>query len=105
MMPPVIEGPSAWAFVWVAHPSGERALRPEVHLFLADRYGRLARHHGRLGHKARASSLDRKAEEHFRLGGGQPPPAVAMAMARPRARAVYAAAHVAPWQPHDEDAS
>jgi hypothetical protein len=60
-------------------------LRPEVHLYLADRYGRLARHHQRCGHASRASALNQKAEKHYRLGGGgEPPPAVAMAMPGPR---------------------
>jgi hypothetical protein len=58
-----------------------------VHLFLADRYGRLAKHHHRLGHEERARVLDRKAETHFRLGGGiEPSPAAAMALPRPASR-------------------
>ena len=76
---------TTWALVRFVSPLGDRALRPEVHLFLADRYGRLAEHHRKAGHHRRALVLDRKAEEHLRLGGGdEPPPAVAVAMPVPR---------------------
>ena len=76
---------STWALVRFVSPLGSRALRPEVHLFLADRYGRLAEHHRKAGHHRRALVLERKAEEHLRLGGGdEPPPAVAVAMPVPR---------------------
>jgi hypothetical protein len=75
---------STWALVRFVRPFGERELRPEVHLFLADRYGRLAQHHRRAGRVGRALALERKAQEHLRLGGGDLPPAVAMAMAVPR---------------------
>lgn len=94
---------STHMLVWLAHPSATRVLRPEVHLFLADRYGRLARHHQRLGHARRASELDRMAEEQFRLGGGgEPPPAVALAMPVPRAQVlVDAIARTGSWLPDD----
>ena len=76
---------STWALVRFVSPVGDRALRPEVHLFLSDRYGRLAEHHRKAGHHQRASALDRKAQEHLRLGGGdEPPPAVAVAMPVPK---------------------
>lgn len=106
-------GPSPWrlrwdlasthVLVWLAHPSAGGELRPEVHLFLADRYGRLARHHQRLGHPKRAVALDHKAEEHFRLGGGDwPPPAVAMAMPLPRPKVLRdAVARPGPRNPDD----
>jgi hypothetical protein len=89
--------------VWLARPSESRVLRPEVHLFLADRYGRLARWHERLGHSRRAIELDQKADEQFRLGGGyEPPPAVAMAMPIPRPTVfVDVVARAAPWHPDD----
>ena len=89
--------------VWIARPSVEKELRPEVHLFLADRYGRLARHHQRLGHVKRAIELNQKAEEYCRLGGwNEPPPAVAMAMPVPRPRLlVDAVARPRPWDPDD----
>ena len=70
---------------WLVHPTVLKVLHPEVHLFLADRYGRLARYHRNRGNKRRAQELDLKATEHFRLGGGdEPPPAVAAVMGRPR---------------------
>jgi hypothetical protein len=75
---------STWALVRFVRPFGERELRPEVHLFLADRYSRLAQHHRRGGHAGRALALERKAQEHLRLGGGDLPPAVAIAMPVPR---------------------
>jgi hypothetical protein len=94
---------STHVLVWLARPSETRVLRPEVHFFLADRYGRLARHHQRLGHVRRAIELDQKAEEQFRLGGGcEPPPAVAMAMPAPRPRVlVDVVARAGPWHPDD----
>jgi len=94
---------STRVLVWLARPSEARVLRPEVHLFLADRYGRLARHHQRLGHARRAIELDQMAEEEFRLGGGvEPPPAVAVAMPVPRPRVlVDAVARGGPWHPDD----
>lgn len=105
--------PSAWrlrwdvgsthVLLWLANPSGEHVVRPEVHLFLADRYGWLARHHRRLDHVGRAKDLDHKAEEHFRLGGScEPPPAVAVAMPHPRRRGlVEAVARMGPTRPDD----
>jgi hypothetical protein len=84
---------STQVLIWLAHPSEDRQLRPEVHLFLADRYGRLAQHHRRRGHLRQAATLDGRAEEHFRLGGGiEPPPAVSMAMPIPRPRVLVKAA-------------
>jgi hypothetical protein len=75
---------STWALVLFVRPFGDRELRPEVHLFLADRYDRLAQHHRRGGRVGRALALEGKAQEHLRLGGGDLPPAVAMAMPVPR---------------------
>jgi hypothetical protein len=59
--------------------------KPEVHLFLGDRYWRLAEFHALKGAKQKAAQLRAKAEHHLRLGGWQPtlPPAAAMAMAVP----------------------
>jgi hypothetical protein len=60
--------------------------KPEIHLFLGDRYWRLSEHHERKGSKRKAARLRATAERHLRLGGWQPtlPPAVAMAMPVPR---------------------
>jgi hypothetical protein len=59
--------------------------KPEVHLYLGDRYWRLSDHHDQKGAKRKAARLRAKAEHHLRLGGWHPPtsPAAAMAMAVP----------------------
>jgi hypothetical protein len=63
----------------------DEALRPEVHRYFADRYARLAYHHRRLGHTARANSLWAKSLRHWHWGGGDPiPPTAALAMPAPR---------------------
>jgi hypothetical protein len=92
---------TTWALVRFVAPFGDRSLRPEVHLFLADRYGKLAQHHRRSGNTRRASVLERKALEHLRLGGGDLPPAVAVAMPVPRPPRSVNAIGVAPNEPDD----
>ena len=92
---------STWMLVRFVNPFGDRPLRPEVHLFLADRYGRLAQHHRRAGRERRALVLERKAEEHLRLGGGDLPPAVAVAMPVPRPGVLTNAVGVPPEEPDD----
>lgn len=93
---------TTWALVRFVSPLGDRALRPEVHLFLADRYGRLAQHHRKAGHHRRALVLGRKAEEHLHLGGGdEPPPAVAVAMPVPTSSAPVEAIGIPPDGPDD----
>jgi len=73
------------ALIWLADPTRSKQLDSEVHLYLADRYGRLARWYDRAGRKGRAAKYDDLAEYHFRVGGGlEPPPAVAVAMPIPR---------------------
>ena len=56
---------------------------PELCLFLADRYWRLADHHGIRGRERAARRLARKAERYFAEGGGEHPPPVAVAVAMP----------------------
>jgi hypothetical protein len=76
---------SAKILVWVASVGRDAALTPEAHLYFFDRYQKLADYHRRRGHIARAERLQEKADEHYRLGGGDGPPyAAAMAMLRPR---------------------
>lgn len=84
------------ALEWLIHPAVLKVTHPEVHLFLADRYGLLARYHRHHGNRRRAQELDLKAAQHFRLGGGdEPPRAVAVAMGRPRPwKFVDAVSHV-----------
>jgi hypothetical protein len=87
---------SAWRLRWdlwstnvllrLALASGRGDTRPEVHLYLADLYGRLAAHHRRAGHPNTARRLQTKSDEHWLDGGGDGPPyAAAMAMPRPGA--------------------
>ena len=77
----------ARALMWVANPTGEHAFQPHVHLYLADRYGLLTRVCRRLGLVAMARAVEERATLHFAMGGGdEPPPAAAMALARPRSR-------------------
>jgi len=59
--------------------------KPEVHLFLGDRYWRLSDHYEQKGATRKAARLRVKAERHLRLGGWEPilPPAAAIAMPIP----------------------
>ena len=76
---------TAKVLVWVASVGRDAELTSEAHIFFFDRYQRLAEHHRRRGHDARARRLQAKADEHYALGGGDGPPyAAAMAMPRPR---------------------
>jgi hypothetical protein len=60
-------------------------LRPEVHLYLGERYERLAAHVARRGARARAKRLDDRAQWHYaRVPFDDPPRAAAMAMPVPR---------------------
>lgn len=65
-------------------------LQPHVHLYLADRYRRLARHHEVPRHLRRAEVLLAKSYWHLKLGGGdRPPPAAALAMPAPRRPTIH----------------
>jgi hypothetical protein len=91
---PIHESP--WRLRWdlwsvqmllrLALASGRGETRPDVHLFFADRYARLAEHHQRKGRHDSARRLMLKSAEHKQLGGGddEPPYAAAMAMPHPR---------------------
>jgi hypothetical protein len=70
----------------LALASGRGETRPDVHLFFADRYARLAEHHQRKGRHDSARRLRLKSAAHTQLGGGdgEPPHAAAMAMSHPR---------------------
>jgi hypothetical protein len=72
--------------LWVAGAGRLGEPVPGVHLYLYDRYSRLAQYHQRRGHPKRASRLFAKADKHYRRSGytGPPPFAAAMAMPRPR---------------------
>ena len=76
---------TAKVLVWVASVGRNVELTSEAHIYFFDRYQRLADHQRRRGHLARARTLQTKADEHFKLGGGDGPPyAAAMGMPRPR---------------------
>ncbi|HZA55705.1 MAG TPA: hypothetical protein VE616_15765 [Candidatus Udaeobacter sp.] len=62
------------------------AVRPEIYLFLGDRYWRLARRHFVRGRRRSAQRLVRTARLYFRQGGGpEPPPLAAASMPIPEA--------------------
>ena len=76
---------TAKVLVWVASAGRDAELTSDAHIYFFDRYQRLAECHRRRGHGARARRLQAKADEHYRLGGGDGPPyAAAMGMPRPR---------------------
>jgi hypothetical protein len=76
---------SAKLLVWIAAVGRDAHLRPEAHLYLFDRYSRLAQVYRRRGNEAKARALGARADEHYRASGGDGPPyAAAMAMPRPR---------------------
>ncbi len=71
----------ALVLMWLANPTGCYSFQPHVHLYLADRYGRLAVAYGRRSKFATAARLADKSTLHFNLGGGdEPPPAAALAI-------------------------
>ena len=73
------------AILWVVSARRVGEPKPEVHLYLYDRYSRLAEHYQRRGKRKKASRLRAKAEEHYKRSGRTGPPyAAAMAMPRPR---------------------
>ena len=69
---------------FVAGISREIRLAPEIHVFLYDRYWRLAKWHEARGHARRARTLKARALHHWAQAGyDEPPPAVALAMPIP----------------------
>jgi hypothetical protein len=78
-------------------------LKPEVHLYLGDRYQRLADHLARRGLSARAGRLDDKARWHYAQAGFDDfPRAAAMAMPVPRPR-IFTDARGKPLDRRDPD--
>ena len=68
------------------------SVRPELPLFLGDRYWRLAHRHFVHGRRKAAERLVRKARRYFRIGGGpEPPPLAAGVMPIPPAPSLTAA--------------
>jgi hypothetical protein len=68
--------------VFTAGRGGEP--KPEVHLFLGDRYWRLADYYAERGRKQKALRLRAKANNHLSQGHWNPPLPPAMAMAVPQ---------------------
>jgi hypothetical protein len=93
----IVENPSAWRLRYdvlsvrlmllLVGRVSQEDLKPEVHLYLGDRYERLADHHARRGLSSRAIRLDDKARWHYAQAGFDDfPRATAMAMPVPRPR-------------------
>jgi hypothetical protein len=77
-----LEVASTRVLMWVANPTGLHGFQPHVHLYLADRYGRLAAAYRHRSRFFMANRMADKANLHFDLGGGEhePPPAAAVAL-------------------------
>ena len=76
---------SARVLLWLGSAGAADDLRPEVHLYLYDRYWRLGVCHQRAGRFKKATDLKARAEHHWRMSGGdEPPVAAATAMRPPR---------------------
>ena len=76
----------AWgrALLAIATMHEGAAVRPDIYLFLGDRYWRLARRHFLRGRRDNAQRLVRKARFYFKAGGGpEPPPLAAASMPVP----------------------
>jgi hypothetical protein len=73
------------AVLWVTTVRRAAEPKPEVHLYLYDRYSRLAEYYERRGKRKKASRLRAKAHAHYdRSGYTGPPFAAAIAMPRPQ---------------------
>ena len=76
---------SAKVLVWLASLGRDVELTTDTHQYFFDRYHRLARYYRMRGNQKVAARLQAKADEHYRVGGGDGPPyAAAMGMPRPR---------------------
>ena len=87
-----------WArgLLWFASSGrGGREPKRDVHLFMADRYGRLADFYAGRGEAGKAKRMSLKSEWHYREAGPEGPPrAVAMAMPVPGVKPVDAVSHL-----------
>jgi len=73
--------------MWLANPTGRHAFQPHVHLYLADRYGRLATIHRRRARFIDSNRLADTAAFHAAIGDElAPPPAAALAVGSERRR-------------------
>lgn len=75
---------SAKGLLWIAGAGRSGDPSPQVHLYLYDRYWRLAVVMERKGRASRAAAYRARAVEHYRLSGHDGPPfAAALALPRP----------------------
>jgi hypothetical protein len=94
-----LEVASTHVLMWIANPTGLHSFQPHVHLYLADRYGRLAIAYRRRSRLLIADRLEGKAKLHFDLGGGdEPPPAAALALGSTQRQLIDADGTVDPTQ-------
>ena len=76
----------AWAqgLLWVASAGRGGEPKRDVHLYLADRYGRLSDYYAQRGQAQKAHRFNLKSEWHYRAAGpDEPPRAVAVALPIP----------------------
>src|SRR6186997_1555387 len=72
------------ALLWVASAGRPNSAKPDVHLYLAERYARLANCYSSTGAHTKAERLLNKADFHYRQAGPTgPPPSAALAMPIP----------------------
>ena len=93
----------AHALVWIAQHARGGELLPEVHLFFADRYGRLARCYSRRGNTRKARLYDDLAAFHWNASGPNQPEANAAVMPVPARPSLTRA--VARYPNHSDDAA
>jgi hypothetical protein len=96
----------AHALLIVVSARRNTKLRPEVHLYFADRYGRLGAHYRQRRNEKKATALIAQACRHLHLAGGDgPPPSVALAMPRPRRPSFIEAIGLWYEKPSQDDAA
>ena len=96
---------SGRALLWIVTARRAGEVYPEVYLYLADRYWRLAAHYEKRGRPRKAQRLAGKAKQYLDLGGGDPlPPVAALAMPIPRRPSFTAAIGFRSDKPPDDAA-
>jgi len=95
---------STHALLWLAGAGRTGEPVPEVHLYLYDRYWRLAKYYERRGNARKAAAMRSKAEVHYHDSGHDGPPFAAVAMQRP-ARPSRTPAAMNPRESDSDDAA